>query len=159
MTEPSKRATVYFDSELHRALRMKAADAHRSVSDLVNEAVHRALNEDREDIAASESRVAEPTISYEALKQTLESRKVETELIKLSKKGQLTIPRELLRQVGIESETPLLAETRDDGTIVLRQAAVYPLENYSEARIREFEETNKVPSELLERVQERIDGK
>lgn len=47
MSEPNKRATVYFDPELHRALRMKAADTHRSISDLVNEAVRRALKEDR----------------------------------------------------------------------------------------------------------------
>lgn len=73
MSEPSKRATVYFDSELHRALRMKAAYSHRSVSDLVNDAVRQALKEDQEDLAAFENRVAEPTISYEALLKDLEA--------------------------------------------------------------------------------------
>lgn len=73
MSEPNKRATVYFDSELHKALRMKAASSHRSVSDLVNEAVRQVLKEDQEDLAAFETRVAEPTISYEALLKDLEA--------------------------------------------------------------------------------------
>jgi hypothetical protein len=52
---------------LHRALRLKAAAANRTVSDLVNEAVRQALREDQEDLAAFAERVAEPTMSYEAL--------------------------------------------------------------------------------------------
>ncbi len=38
-----KRATVYFDSRLHKALRLKAAETERSVFDLVNDAVKRML--------------------------------------------------------------------------------------------------------------------
>ena len=44
------RATIYLDSDLHRALRLKAASTHRSVSDLVAEAVREALREDQEDL-------------------------------------------------------------------------------------------------------------
>lgn len=73
MTEASKRATVYFDPQLHAALRLKAAHTHRSVSDLVNDAVRAALAEDQEDLAAFEERVAEPTISYEALLEDLKA--------------------------------------------------------------------------------------
>jgi len=69
MTESSsaKRSTIYFESELHQALRMKAASTNRSVSDIVNEAVRQALKEDQEDLAAFSDRVAEPTITYEQL--------------------------------------------------------------------------------------------
>jgi plasmid stability protein len=67
MTELSKRTTIYLDPSLHRALRLKAAAANRTVSDLVNEAVRQALREDQEDLAAFAERVAEPTMSYEAL--------------------------------------------------------------------------------------------
>ncbi|MGN8199870.1 CopG family transcriptional regulator [Salinisphaera sp. RV14] len=63
----SKRSTIYFDEQLHAALRLKAAHTHRSVSDLVNDAVRAALAEDQEDLAAFTDRVAEPTLSYEAL--------------------------------------------------------------------------------------------
>ena len=67
MSEPSKRSTVYFDHELHAALRFKAAHTHRSLSDLVNEAVCTALAEDQEDLVVFEERASETTISHEAL--------------------------------------------------------------------------------------------
>jgi len=73
--EPSaaQRATIYFDSDLHKALRLKAADTHRSISEIVNDAVRQALREDQEDLAAFEDRVAEPTITYEALLKDLKA--------------------------------------------------------------------------------------
>lgn len=68
MAESSaKRSTIYFEPELHQALRLKAASTNRSVSELVNEAVRQVLREDQEDLAAISDRVAEPTISYEEL--------------------------------------------------------------------------------------------
>jgi hypothetical protein len=60
-----KRATIYFDSLLHRALRLKAAETERSVSDLVNEAVKRSLAEDAEDLGAFEARSGEPNLLFE----------------------------------------------------------------------------------------------
>jgi hypothetical protein len=69
----SKRATVYFEPALHRAIRLKAAHTHQSVSDIVNDAVRLALREDQEDLAAFEDRVAEPVISYEALLKDLKA--------------------------------------------------------------------------------------
>lgn len=73
MGEPLKRSTVYFDPLLHAALRLKAAHTHRSVSDIVNDAVRAALAEDQEDLAAFGDRVAEPTMSYEALLDDLKA--------------------------------------------------------------------------------------
>ena len=66
-----KRSTIYFEPELHKALRMKAASTERSISDLVNDAIRQALREDQEDLAAFEERAAEPTITYEALLEDL----------------------------------------------------------------------------------------
>ncbi|HEX9093256.1 MAG TPA: ribbon-helix-helix protein, CopG family [Coriobacteriia bacterium] len=63
MTE-NRRSTVYLDADVHRALRLKAAETDRSMSDLVNEAVRAALAEDAEDLAAFADRVEEPTVSY-----------------------------------------------------------------------------------------------
>ena len=71
--ESSKRATVYFEPALHQAIRLKAAHTHRTVSDIVNDAVRVALREDQEDLAAFEDRVAEPVISYEALLKDLKA--------------------------------------------------------------------------------------
>ncbi|MFA5515748.1 MAG: ribbon-helix-helix protein, CopG family [Desulfuromonadales bacterium] len=67
MTELTKRATIYLDPDLHRALRLKAAVANRSISDLVNEALRQSLRDDQEDLAAFTDRVAEPTMTYEEL--------------------------------------------------------------------------------------------
>jgi len=69
----NKRSTIYFDADLHKALRLKAAEAHRSVSDIVNEAVRLALMEDQEDLRAFEAREHEPTISYAAMLDALKS--------------------------------------------------------------------------------------
>jgi plasmid stability protein len=65
MATSQKRATVYFDPALHRALRVKAAETDRSLSDIVNEAVRLSLLEDAEDLAAFEEREAEPSLSFE----------------------------------------------------------------------------------------------
>ena len=50
--ETSKRTTVYFEPALHKAIRLKAAHTHRSVSAIVNDAVRLALHEDQVDLAA-----------------------------------------------------------------------------------------------------------
>ena len=61
----TKRATVYFDEALHRALRLKAAETDRSVSDLVNDAVKQCLAEDAEDLTAFDERASEPDLPFE----------------------------------------------------------------------------------------------
>ena len=69
-----KRATVYFESYLHRALRLKAAETDRSVSELVNDAVREALAEDAEDLAAFEDRANEKDLKFEAVVKDLKRR-------------------------------------------------------------------------------------
>jgi AbrB family looped-hinge helix DNA binding protein len=76
------------------------------------------------------------------------------QLVKLGKKGQVSLPKAILQQAGISGETPLLVDTTDDGAIVLRQAGVYPIEIYSDKRIDSFLEEDKMTSEqasLLDR--------
>ena len=70
----SKRATVYFDPEIHRALRLKAAATDRAVSDLVNEAVEVALGEDAEDLEVFAHRRGEPTLSFDEVVRDLRRR-------------------------------------------------------------------------------------
>ena len=53
MTALTKRATVYLEPDLHRALRLKSVETSRSVSDLLNDAVRYELAEDAEDAAGS----------------------------------------------------------------------------------------------------------
>ncbi|OGP81662.1 MAG: CopG family transcriptional regulator, partial [Deltaproteobacteria bacterium RBG_13_65_10] len=65
---------LYIDASLHRALRLKAAQTDRSLSDLVNAAVRQSLLEDAEDLAAFESRVKEPSLDFETLLKDLRRR-------------------------------------------------------------------------------------
>lgn len=73
MAEAPKRSTIYFDPQLHAALRLKAAHTNRSLSDIVNDAVREALAEDQEDLSAFDERISEPTMSYEALLDDLKA--------------------------------------------------------------------------------------
>jgi hypothetical protein len=74
MRSLQKRATVYFDSQLHRALRIKAAETERSISEIVNGAVRLSLAEDAEDLLAFEERAKEPNLSFEAVLKDLRKR-------------------------------------------------------------------------------------
>lgn len=71
MPDAATRSTVYFSAELHRALRVKAAHTRRSLSELVNDAVRHALQEDEDDLAAFDERAKEPLLSYEQLLKDL----------------------------------------------------------------------------------------
>ena len=69
-----RRATVYFDEDLHKALRIKAVESDRSLSDLVNDAVRSALDEDLDDLSTIEERKAEASVSYQVFLKELKSR-------------------------------------------------------------------------------------
>ena len=64
MATLAKRATVYFDPAIHKALKLKSIETSKSISDLVNMAVKESLAEDAEDIIAYEERANEPLISF-----------------------------------------------------------------------------------------------
>jgi len=74
MSAAPKRATVYFDPEIHRALRLKAATGERSISDIVNQAVKLALSEDAEDLAAFAERAKEKDLDFEHVVKELKRR-------------------------------------------------------------------------------------
>ena len=74
MSASPKRATVYFKPEIHRALRLKAAETDCSISELVNEAVKETLAEDAEDLAAFEDRASERSTSFEEVVKRLRRR-------------------------------------------------------------------------------------
>ncbi|MBT8421422.1 MAG: CopG family transcriptional regulator [Gammaproteobacteria bacterium] len=73
MIEPSRRSIIDFEPGIHEALRMKSVLNHRSISDIVNEAIRQTLLEDQEDLAAFEERAAEPTMTYEELLNDLKA--------------------------------------------------------------------------------------
>ena len=72
MTEKTtKRTTIYFDSDIHKLLKLKALEVSKSVSELVNEMVRNELSEDESDLQAFKNRAAEPTVSYESMLKKL----------------------------------------------------------------------------------------
>ena len=72
MNSDTKRATIYLEQALHKALRIKAAETSRSMSDIVNDAVKQALKEDAKDLAVFDIRASEPLVSYENMLKELE---------------------------------------------------------------------------------------
>ena len=74
MRAAPKRATIYLPAEVHRALRLKAAAADRSISDLVSEAVRLSLAEDADDLAAFEKRAKERSLKFENVVKALRRR-------------------------------------------------------------------------------------
>ena len=72
-TTEAVRSTVYLESDLHQALRLKAAHSKRSMSDIVNEALRQALSEDQEDLTAVRARAGEPALNYEDFLAKLKS--------------------------------------------------------------------------------------
>ncbi|PIW69782.1 MAG: CopG family transcriptional regulator [Ignavibacteriales bacterium CG12_big_fil_rev_8_21_14_0_65_30_8] len=63
----TKRATVYFDPEIHRILKIKAAETSTTISEIINNTIKQELIEDQEDLQAFKERVSEPVITYEKL--------------------------------------------------------------------------------------------
>jgi plasmid stability protein len=65
MKSTMRKTTVYLDEQLHKALRIKAAETGTSISELVNEAIRLSLAEDALDLAAFEARAREPSLPFE----------------------------------------------------------------------------------------------
>jgi hypothetical protein len=84
----AKRATIYLEPTLHRALRVKAAETETSVSDLVNAAVRQSLSEDAADLAIFEAHAREPVLPFEDV------------LKDLKRRGKLYGPYQALRRNG-----------------------------------------------------------
>jgi len=70
----SKRVTIYFDLEIHRALRLKAAEVDRPISEIVNAAVRRTLSEYSGDVGSLQGRAGEPALAFESVVQELRRR-------------------------------------------------------------------------------------
>jgi len=70
----AKKSTIYFDPQIHKALRLKAAETDSSVSDIVNDAIRIVFAEDAEDIAAFSERAHEPNLSFEEVLKDLKRR-------------------------------------------------------------------------------------
>lgn len=71
MESTQKRATIYLDPVLHKALKLKSIETSKSISALVNQAIKESLAEDAQDIAAYEERIGEPVVSFSEMVKRL----------------------------------------------------------------------------------------
>jgi AbrB family looped-hinge helix DNA binding protein len=78
------------------------------------------------------------------------------DIVKLGKKGQLSLPAGVLRKLGLQGSATLIVEATDDGAVLLRPAGVYPIELYTDARIKEFGEANRITESEKARVRKAL---
>lgn len=78
------------------------------------------------------------------------------DVVKLGKKGQLSIPKTVLNQLGLEGEQHLLLEVTADGALLLRPAGIYPVETYSDARIAEFLDEDRLTDAEAEKLASKL---
>ena len=69
-----KRSTIYFDPDIHKTLKIKAASTHHTISEIVNGMVKQALSEDEEDLSAFDERAKEPDLDFEDVLRSLKKR-------------------------------------------------------------------------------------
>jgi len=65
MATKTKRSTIYLEPNLHKALRLKAAELEASMSDIVNDALRVVFNEDADDLTDIKKRQAEKSVSFD----------------------------------------------------------------------------------------------
>ena len=76
--------------------------------------------------------------------------------VTLGSKGQVSIPKTALQRLGLAGGELLLVETTADGAIVLRPAAVYPIEIYSDDRVSEFLAEDEMPAKVAVKVRKSL---
>ncbi len=78
------------------------------------------------------------------------------EVVRLGKKGQVSLPKAVLKRLGLAGEALLLVDVTPEGAILLKPAGVYPIEIYSEKRVNEFLAEDRLTPEERRRVKRRI---
>ncbi|MCU0811903.1 MAG: AbrB/MazE/SpoVT family DNA-binding domain-containing protein [Thiobacillaceae bacterium] len=59
-------------------------------------------------------------------------------MVKLGTKGQVSVPRSILKKLELAGDTALLVDTTGDGAIVRRPAAIHPVEIYRDERVEDL---------------------
>jgi AbrB family looped-hinge helix DNA binding protein len=78
------------------------------------------------------------------------------DIVKLGKKGQVSIPKAILRELALQDESMLLVEPTPDGGILLRPAGIYPIERYSDTRLKEFSQEDVLTPDEANRAKKKL---
>lgn len=79
-------------------------------------------------------------------------------IVLMSEKGQVTIPQDIRKRLGIAKGDPLVVDMDPQGGIHLRVAAVFPMETYSQSRLKEFDDEDRMTATERRRVQKLLNG-
>lgn len=77
----------------------------------------------------------------------------------MSEKGQVTIPLGIRQKLHLGKGDPLSVALTDTGGIVLKPAAVFPVEMYSAERMGEFEKEDRMTSAEKRRLRKALHAK
>lgn len=69
----------------------------------------------------------------------------------MTERGTLTLPANIRKSLGLQGKQQLIVEMTDAGEIVLRPAAIVPLEMYTEERIAEFSQDDEALGKHLDK--------
>jgi len=81
------------------------------------------------------------------------------DVVRLGKKGQISLPRTVLKRLGLTGEALLLVDITAEGSIMLKPAGIYPIGIYNENRVREFLAEDRITSQEQRRVKSRLRSK
>ena len=68
-----------------------------------------------------------------------------TKVVSVNERGSLTLPKDVRDRLGIARGGQIILNVSDGGEVSLRAGAVFPVEIYSDTRVREFDEMNNGP--------------
>ena len=78
------------------------------------------------------------------------------DIVKLGKKGQVSSPKAILRELALQDESMLLVEPTPDGGILLRPAGIYPIERYNDTRLKEFSQEDVLTPDEANRAKKKL---
>lgn len=73
----------------------------------------------------------------------------------ISKRGQITLPAELRKEMGFKPGSTVIAEIRDN-ELVLRPATVLEIEIYSDKDIERWNEEDQLDEQTRQKIYERL---
>jgi len=76
----------------------------------------------------------------------------------ISKKGQITLPADLRKRLGLKARDTVIAEVRK-GELVLRPSTALEVETYSEENIARWDEQDRLDGQTRQKIVEKLESK
>jgi len=76
----------------------------------------------------------------------------------ISKKGQITLPADLRKRLGLKARDTVIAEVRK-GELILRPSTALEVETYSEENIARWDEQDRLDGQTRQKIVEKLESK